>query len=126
MRLIPLKIKNFKIIMSLINQAFSPLITHPVPTVRTQFPNYSNICPYCHGTNTFPVTNDGGSIKGCTNCNKTFKSLVNNTQIKVRSESDRIKNDCVYIQNTLYSADKNTAEELGRSNLSHDQIHPYQ
>lgn len=43
---------------------------------KDQYDNHTERekCPSCLGISTYPVTNDGGSIMGCTECLKTFSS----------------------------------------------------
>lgn len=53
--------------------------------VTYQF-SYDTTCPTC-GNHGYCVTNDGGSIGGCTKCNKTYASKA--TKIEVITEKGK-------------------------------------
>ena len=36
---------------------------------------FSPICIFCSSNNTLPVSNDGGSVRHCNTCRKTFKAV---------------------------------------------------
>lgn len=52
---------------------FSDLIDHYTNQQFTIKYDYS-VCPKCGSKNTYPVTNDGGSVGRCLNCKRSFIS----------------------------------------------------
>jgi hypothetical protein len=50
--------------------------THSDFIKQMKAPMYSNKCIFCSCTQTIPLTNDGGSFRQCSKCNKQFKAII--------------------------------------------------
>jgi hypothetical protein len=61
--------------MADLNEAFRfPNGSQKTPVVECAYPKYDTTCPKCKGGG-YAVTNDGGSLAGCTKCNIMYKSV---------------------------------------------------